>query len=620
VVLDAEHGPEPYRRALATSNYGANMPTTELPRPPPSLLPLRRHGRDGHLDRRRPRVPRVERGRPRLPRGRVDDFWTAMAGGDPERYVRPPQPPDDEVVALVRSAGRPSGRHLTAADPTTRRGASGHAACVAAALASLTDRGARGMPGRGWVGRAASTRRWRSTASTSSSRSSRRSPRAAGRAGHHRALHSTDAEGSWAADRGRSAKASPWGTVRPRCSSRSGRSSTRPREQAFTLRGTDGEAPPPLIGGPAGQLAPPMPVTTVPLGRAGLSVTDQGRRVVPAVERESSATSRRGRPFYAALVRWAGRPSASRDPSSRGSRRPPGPRRPGRDGVGRGATAERECEDPGQPTRPASRAAQGAAVSSDQPPSAGPTGRAEDDPGARSGDPPRTDGCPFRRRTPSSGGLGFRHDGSGPARGEPDRHGGLQGCPVRAPGVRMSWLLVLISKAVEWSVLTLTPSSGRAPGRRRIGATISHARGSDLLVVYGTRIGDGLAGAARRRRPGRVRRPLHPLPSLFELGCSIGLVLDGAGLVVAEALRLLDRRARRLRPLRGLRPGRPDEGRRLVVRIRACSWIGTGPAEASVDAWVYELRVPPTDRLRVVGGDSAGPPDGRTVAPVRVLG
>jgi len=52
--------------------------------------------------------------------GRVDDFWTAMAtGGDPEQYVRPPQPADDEVVAWFAAQADRLADTLTAADPAT---------------------------------------------------------------------------------------------------------------------------------------------------------------------------------------------------------------------------------------------------------------------------------------------------------------------------------------------------------------------------------------------------------------------------------------------------------------------------------------------------------------------
>ena len=52
--------------------------------------------------------------------GRVDDFWTAMAsGGDPERYSRPPQPPDDEVIAWFAARAETLADTLTAADPAS---------------------------------------------------------------------------------------------------------------------------------------------------------------------------------------------------------------------------------------------------------------------------------------------------------------------------------------------------------------------------------------------------------------------------------------------------------------------------------------------------------------------
>ncbi len=51
--------------------------------------------------------------------GRVDDFWTAMAkGGDPEKYARPPQPPDDEVIGWFAAQAATLADTLTTADPS----------------------------------------------------------------------------------------------------------------------------------------------------------------------------------------------------------------------------------------------------------------------------------------------------------------------------------------------------------------------------------------------------------------------------------------------------------------------------------------------------------------------
>src|SRR3954471_5288397 len=93
----------------------------------------------------------------------------------------------------------------------------------------------------------------------------------------------------------------------------------------------------------------------------------------------------------------------------------------------------------------------------------------------------------------------------------------------------------------------------------------------DLLVVYGTlRSGTGwrerLGVADLVESVGRCTLA----GSLFELGWYPGLVLDGAGPVVAEAVRLIDPAALdAFDRFEGYDPARPDDGeyRRLVVRI-----------------------------------------------------
>ncbi len=141
--------------------------------------------------------------------------------------------------------------------------------------------------------------------------------------------------------------------------------------------------------------------------------------------------------------------------------------------------------------------------------------------------------------------------------------------------------------------------------------------GPDLLVVYGTlRSGTGwrerLGVAALVESVG----PCTLVGSLFELGWYPGLVLDGAGSVVAEALRLLDPSALdAFDRFEGYDPARPDDGeyRRLVVRIEVAE--GDPARRTARDAWVYELRVAPTDRRRVVGGDWLAHTGGRTGDP-----
>jgi gamma-glutamylcyclotransferase (GGCT)/AIG2-like uncharacterized protein YtfP len=139
----------------------------------------------------------------------------------------------------------------------------------------------------------------------------------------------------------------------------------------------------------------------------------------------------------------------------------------------------------------------------------------------------------------------------------------------------------------------------------------------DLLVVYGTL----RSGTGWRERLGVADLvesvgPCTLAGSLFELGWYPGLVLDGAGPVAAEALRLLDPSALdAFDRFEGYDPIRPDEGeyRRLVVRIELeDDGVDRRPA---ADAWVYELRVAPTDRPRVVGGDWLVHTDGGSSGP-----
>ena len=164
----------------------------------------------------------------------------------------------------------------------------------------------------------------------------------------------------------------------------------------------------------------------------------------------------------------------------------------------------------------------------------------------------------------------------------------------------------------------------------------------DLLVVYGTlRSGTGwrerLGVADLVQSVGSCT--LHG--SLFELGWYPGLVLDGAGPVVAEVLRLREPSVlTTFDRFEGFDPTQPEAGeyRRLLLEIDllAIDVAETDVAEtdvaetdvAEIDvldrdrprprraaAWVYALRVAPIDRPRVVGGDWLAHTGGRTSGP-----
>jgi len=147
----------------------------------------------------------------------------------------------------------------------------------------------------------------------------------------------------------------------------------------------------------------------------------------------------------------------------------------------------------------------------------------------------------------------------------------------------------------------------------------------DLLVVYGTL----RSGTGWRERLGvadlvQSVGSCTLLGSLFELGWYPGLVLDGAGPVVAEVLRLREPSAlTTFDRFEGYDPTQPEAGeyRRLLLEI---DLLETDVADRDVAdrdrprraaAWVYELRVAPIDRPRVVGGDWLARTDGRTSGP-----
>ncbi len=133
----------------------------------------------------------------------------------------------------------------------------------------------------------------------------------------------------------------------------------------------------------------------------------------------------------------------------------------------------------------------------------------------------------------------------------------------------------------------------------------------DLLAVYGTlRSGTGwrerLGVAERVETVGRCVLS----GSLFELDWYPGLVLDGAGPVVAEVLRLLDPTAlQAFDRFEGYDPARPDVGeyRRRSIEIV----LDARPEGPPVTAWVYELRHVPEGKARVDGGDWLAHLDGR---------
>jgi len=147
----------------------------------------------------------------------------------------------------------------------------------------------------------------------------------------------------------------------------------------------------------------------------------------------------------------------------------------------------------------------------------------------------------------------------------------------------------------------------------------SDSRAPDLLVVYGTlRSGTGWRerlGVADLVEPvGRCRLA----GSLFELGWYPGLVLDGAGPVVAEVLRLLDPSTlAAFDRFEGYDPARPDAGeyrRRSIEVVLDLDDDADGHDDDAghddepgrgepVAAWVYELGAVPTGAARIEGGD-----------------
>jgi gamma-glutamylcyclotransferase (GGCT)/AIG2-like uncharacterized protein YtfP len=145
---------------------------------------------------------------------------------------------------------------------------------------------------------------------------------------------------------------------------------------------------------------------------------------------------------------------------------------------------------------------------------------------------------------------------------------------------------------------------------------------SDLVVVYGTL----RSGTGWRERLG-VSHLVESVAgcrvagSLYELGWYPGLVLDGAGEVVAEVLRLLDQTALdALDRFEGYDAARPDAGeyrRQLIV-------VEVGGDDLA--AWVYVLPDRPAGRPRVDGGDwlahvgLRGQLAGREPGPPRVHG
>jgi uncharacterized protein (TIGR03083 family) len=73
---------------------------------------------EGHLDAEVPGCPGWNVADLIYHVGRVDDFWTAMAqGGTFEAYTRPPQPPDEEVVAWYRARADRLADTLATTDP-----------------------------------------------------------------------------------------------------------------------------------------------------------------------------------------------------------------------------------------------------------------------------------------------------------------------------------------------------------------------------------------------------------------------------------------------------------------------------------------------------------------------
>ncbi len=136
-----------------------------------------------------------------------------------------------------------------------------------------------------------------------------------------------------------------------------------------------------------------------------------------------------------------------------------------------------------------------------------------------------------------------------------------------------------------------------------------------LLVVYGTL----RSGTGWRERLGVADLvesvgPCTLAGSLFELGWYPGLVLDGAGSVLAEVLRLLDPSALgAFDRFEGYDPTRPAAGEYCRVLLDVEVEGPAGPMRA--EAWVYELRVAPTDRARIVGGDWLTHTEGRTSGP-----
>ena len=138
----------------------------------------------------------------------------------------------------------------------------------------------------------------------------------------------------------------------------------------------------------------------------------------------------------------------------------------------------------------------------------------------------------------------------------------------------------------------------------------------DLLVVYGTL----RSGTGWRERLG-VAELVEPLGrcrlsgSIFEIDWYPGLILDGAGAVVGDVLRLLDPTALAVFDrFEGYDPARPEAGpyRRVAVDVvidpaedaDASDGTGaTGSPGTALRAWVYEIRALPPGSARVIGGD-----------------